>query len=213
VASVVADALKYQGAAYVFGGTPGPSGVGPWDCSSFANAVIGRDLGMAIPGYAAGDYHGQAHGPVVAQWASWSGAATLPTGQPPSAGDLCVWNGIGASGHMGIALASNQMISALDTEEGTRVTPIQGYGPIGAPLTYRRLLGVAGETVDLTSATTAGALSGALSGAGAELLLSLALGAAIPAAMVGAILLGAYLLGIAASGALLFAAAKTMENQ
>src|ERR1700734_2202521 len=103
---LVSDALKYQGAGYVFGGTPGASGVGPWDCSSFVNAVVGRDLAMAIPGYAAGDYHGQAHGPVVSEWASWDGATTLPTGQTPSAGDIVVYNGVGASGHMGIALGA-----------------------------------------------------------------------------------------------------------
>src|ERR1700749_518563 len=117
-AAIVSDALKYQGAGYVFGGAPGPSRAGPWDCSSFCNAVIGRDLDMAIPGYAAGDYHGQAHGPVVSPWAKWDGAVTLGSGQLPTAGDIVVWNGIGASGHMGIALGPNQMISALDTEEG-----------------------------------------------------------------------------------------------
>lgn len=44
--AIAADALRYKGAPYVWGGAK-PSG---WDCSGFVNYVIGHDLGMTIPG-------------------------------------------------------------------------------------------------------------------------------------------------------------------
>lgn len=141
-------ALRYQGAGYVFGGVP-DKGIGQWDCSSFVNWVVGNDAGMAIPGFAAGSYKGQNHGPVVLDWATWSGASTVKG--PPSRGDLCVWPGVGATGHIGIALAGNQMISALNHIRGTVVTPIQGYGPVGVPVIYRA---ISGNSVGGASALT-----------------------------------------------------------
>lgn len=135
---IASDALRYRGAGYVFGGVP-DHGIGQWDCSSFVNWVVGNDLSMAIPGYSAGTYHGQAHGPVVLDWATWTGATTVPG--PPTSGDLCVWPGAGAAGHIGIAISGTQMISALDTKDGTIVTPIVGYGPAGVALIYRAVSG------------------------------------------------------------------------
>jgi cell wall-associated NlpC family hydrolase len=139
-------ALKYQGAGYVFGGSPA-SGIGNWDCSSFVNWVVGHDAGMAIPGYAAGTYTGSGHGPVVLDWATWSGATGTSS---PMRGDICVWAGVGASGHMGIFLAANQMISALNSAQGTIVSPIQGYGPSGIPIAYRALTGNTSGGVSIT---------------------------------------------------------------
>jgi cell wall-associated NlpC family hydrolase len=135
---LAADALKYQGAGYEFGGVPA-TGIGHWDCSSYINWCWGSDLGQSIPGYAAGTYHGQVHGPVVLDYATWNGASTH--GGNPNRGDLCVWAGIGASGHIGIALADNQMISALNHVQGTVVTPIQGYGPAGVSVIFRTING------------------------------------------------------------------------
>lgn len=146
-------ALKYQGAGYQFGGSPA-TGIGHWDCSSFVNWVVGHDAGMAIPGYAAGAYTGVVHGPVVLQWATWAGAATTKS---PVAGTLCVWPGLGALGHMGIYLADNKMISALNSQQGTVVTPISGYGPAGVALVYRNISGV-------TSPGLAGSVSGCVPG-------------------------------------------------
>lgn len=142
---IAGDALRYQGAGYVYGGVPA-DGIGNWDCSSFVNWVVGNDCGMAIPGFVAGSYHGQNHGPVVLDWATWTGASTV---QSASRGSLCVWAGVGASGHIGIAISSNQMISALNHEQGTVVTPIQGYGPAGVALIYRNLSGNTGSGISL----------------------------------------------------------------
>jgi cell wall-associated NlpC family hydrolase len=120
--AIADDALKYQGAGYVWGGAPG-SGSGHWDCSSFANAVLGRDLGGVIPGYPAGTYHGQAHGPATLQYLGF-GTAVPGGAAAAQAGDLCVWQT-----HMGIAIGNGQMISALNPSLGTRVTTIAGGAP------------------------------------------------------------------------------------
>jgi peptidoglycan DL-endopeptidase CwlO len=138
--SIAADAMKYQGVPYVWG-KASPSG---WDCSGFVNYVLGHDLGFVLPGNVK-DFSGTWHGPVVAQYATWKSAGTIKG--PPEAGDLCVWIGVGASGHIGIALGADRMISALDPQQGTCVTPIKGYGPAGAPLIYRRV----GQVGNLTN--------------------------------------------------------------
>jgi cell wall-associated NlpC family hydrolase len=130
--AIADDALKYQGAGYVWGGAPG-TGSGHWDCSSFANAVIGRDLGRAIPGYAAGAYHGQAHGPTTLQWLL-TGTRVPGGASAAAAGDLCVWQT-----HMGIATGGGNMISALNPSLGTKVTTIGGGAPRGEVLVVRRL--------------------------------------------------------------------------
>jgi hypothetical protein len=134
---IASDALRYRGAGYEFGGVPA-TGIGHWDCSSFVNWVVGNDCDMPIPGYSAGKYHGQSHGPVVLDWATWSGASTTKS---PQRGDLVIWPGVGATGHMGIFLADNQMVSALNHSSGTVVTPINGYGPRGVANIYRSLTG------------------------------------------------------------------------
>ena len=127
----------------MFGGAPA-GGIGHWDCSSFVNWVVGHDCSMAIPGYGAGAYNGDSHGTVVLDWAVWSGAATVKSS--PSRGDLCVWAGVGASGHMGIALDATHMISALNHIRGTIQSPIAGYGPLGVPVIYRSVGGNTGST-------------------------------------------------------------------
>jgi cell wall-associated NlpC family hydrolase len=136
---IAADAVTYAGSGYVYGGTPG-TGRGNWDCSSFVNAVIGRDLELPIPGFAAGAYRGQVHGPDVLDWAAWGGVSPVSS---PVAGDLACWPGAGPDGHIGIALDDAHMISALDTQDGTVKTPIEGYGPQGVQVVFRRLNGTA----------------------------------------------------------------------
>jgi len=129
---IAIDAEQYKGSGYVWGGAPG-SGRGNWDCSSFANAVIGRDLGLAIPMYKAGAYHGQSHGPTTVVWLVWTGAQTIPRNQA-AAGDLAVWQT-----HMGIFIDSQHMISALNSSLGTQVTTVSGGAPRGEILRVRRL--------------------------------------------------------------------------
>ena len=134
--AIADDADRYIGAPYVWAGAPGPHGVGPWDCSSFSNAVIGRDLGMAIPFYRPGTYHGQSHGPATGVWLVWSGAFTIHPADCV-AGDLCIWQT-----HMGIATSPTHYTSAYDTQEGVRNKPIAGGGPSFEKLFIRRLKGV-----------------------------------------------------------------------
>ena len=116
-------ALQFQGHAYSFGGAPGKNGQNPWDCSSFANWVYSK-TGHAIPGYSSGQYDGSVHGPPTGAWLAWMKHITANQAQ---AGDVVV-----SATHMGIVLGPNQMVSALNSKLGTKITPINGYfsGPI-----------------------------------------------------------------------------------
>jgi cell wall-associated NlpC family hydrolase len=132
--AIASAAVKYQGAGYVWGGAPA-RGIGIWDCSSFANWVIGHDLGRAIPLYKAGSYDGSSHGPPTMMWLAWTGCATIGSdGAAALPGDLAVW-----PTHMGICLGGGNMISALNSQLGTKVTTISGGSPGGEPLLIRRL--------------------------------------------------------------------------
>jgi cell wall-associated NlpC family hydrolase len=135
-ASIVSDALQYQGAGYVWGGAPG-SGAGHWDCSSFVNAVVGRDLGLAIPLNKPGSYRGQSHGPNTLVWLAWTGAFRIKR-RDAAPGDLAIWQT-----HMGIITDNGKhCISAHDPQDGTTVTTIDGTAPRGEVLIVRRLKAV-----------------------------------------------------------------------
>jgi cell wall-associated NlpC family hydrolase len=133
--SIATDAQRYVGTGYVWGGAPG-DGQGHWDCSSFCNAVIGRDLQLAIPTYKSGAYWGQAHGPTTLVWLVWTGCFTIPR-QDATAGDLAVWQT-----HMGIFIDNQHIISALDAQLGVRITTVSGAAPVGEVLRVRRLKAV-----------------------------------------------------------------------
>jgi len=134
-------ALQYQGSGYVYGGPGWPPG--NWDCSSFVSTVLGRGNNLPIPGGRWGQpgEPPHQHGPDVSEYAVWGGAVTVTS---PGAGDLVIWDGSGPNGHIGIYLAPDKMISALNTAMGTLVTPINGYGPGGLTPFYRRVTGAAG---------------------------------------------------------------------
>lgn len=132
--SLTSIALSYKGHAYSFGGAPGQDGSRPWDCSSFCNFCIGVRLHQAIPGYGPGKYDGSVHGPPTGAWGVWPGITRISRGEV-AGGDLIVW-----LNHMGIALDNNTMISALNANAGTQVTPIEGHGN-GPILAYGRLGG------------------------------------------------------------------------
>lgn len=153
--SIASDAQRYVGSGYQFGGAPA-NGTGSWDCSSFVNWVIGHDLGMAIPGNAAGTFTGKSHGPVVIDWATWTGCTTVPG--PPQNSDLCIWAGIGALGHMGIATDASHMVSALNHAQGTIASPIAGYGPAGVPVMYRRVNASSGPGLSIGTGILSGCL-------------------------------------------------------
>lgn len=137
---VVNDALKYNGNRYVWGGVPGTTvGVNNGtDCSGFVNMVVGRDLGQPIPGYGAGQYRGASHGPPTGAWLIWGGVRGLSRDQLQP-GDLIVWQT-----HMGIYIGNGQMISALDTKDGVKVTTLNGGSPTGEVPFYKRLTGLSG---------------------------------------------------------------------
>ena len=130
-ATIANTALQYKGRPYRWAGAR-PSG---WDCSGFVNYVLGNRLGMTLPGGITG-FTGATHGPVAASYVRWKYDYAVSS---PMAGDLCIWVGVGPLGHIGIAVSTNEMISALDPAKGTAVTPIKGTGPRGAPLVYRRV--------------------------------------------------------------------------
>jgi hypothetical protein len=192
-AAIASDALKYAGAGYTYGGNGSRPGV--WDCSSFVSYVLGHDFNLALPGggtYGSPGYPPNAHGPVVLDYAAWTGATTIQASEV-GAGDLCVFAGVGATGHIGIATDNSHMISALDSTDGPVHTPIQGYGPAGAPLIFRRLNGSAGGG---SVSVGAGTATGSIGSEAGVLLVAALFGAAVPVILIGAVLVGAALVGL-----------------
>lgn len=102
--------------------------------------------------YPNGTYTGTAHGPTALQYLSWVGASTIRRANM-GVGDLCCW-----ATHIGIAVASNQMISAYDTAQGTLITAIDGAGPTGeGSAIIRRLNGaIPGNAADTASNSAIG---------------------------------------------------------
>jgi cell wall-associated NlpC family hydrolase len=133
--NIAQDAMSKIGTGYVWAGAPA---VGPdnHDCSSLANEVIGWDLGLAIPMFKPGTYHGQTHGPNTVVWLAWSGAFTIKKADM-APGDLAIWQT-----HMGIITSPGHMVSALDQRDGTKETTIKGGAPFGEKLFIRRLKAV-----------------------------------------------------------------------
>lgn len=137
--AILADAQKYNGHKYVFGGPSNPNG--GWDCSSFVSYVLGHDMGLPIPGgsWAQVTNSGSSHGPVASQYLTWSGATTVPaSGVQP--GDLLCWDT-----HIGFAVDSTHMFSALDTNDGTLQSSWSGPTGEGNP-TVRRVADAAAST-------------------------------------------------------------------
>jgi hypothetical protein len=190
---IAAAAERYEGQGYVYGGNASRPGV--WDCSSFVSYVLGHDLKLSLPG---GKWGGPgmppgSHGPVVTSYAAWQGATTVTT---PQAGDLCCFVGSGPNGHIGIAISSREMVSALNPAVGTVRTPIAGYGPQGAPLIYRRVNGVAaGGPVPV------GFKSGQAPPAGNRLLIGVLVALLVPTAAAGLLVLTGGVVVLAASWA------------
>src|SRR5215475_547672 len=176
---IAADALQYDGEGYVWGGTG--TRPGDWDCSNYISYVYGHDLGLALPGgkWGAPGFPPGSHGPVVTDYAEWKGAVTV---NAPARGDLVCFVGEGASGHIGIVLDTDRMISALDSTDGTKVTPIHGYGPPGAPIVYRRVLGAAAGSAAATVGRAATGQQGAAPAVVALLLVAVMGGVILAAA-------------------------------
>lgn len=140
--AIASDALRYKGAGYTWDGSPA-NGIGQWDCSSFANWVIGHDMRLAIPFYGAGKYTGSSHGPPTDAWVAWGGCTTIGhDGNVAQPGDIAVWVTL-PTGHMGICTGPNEMISAQSTSSGTQVAKINGFD--SGILYIRRLRAVTGK--------------------------------------------------------------------
>jgi cell wall-associated NlpC family hydrolase len=143
--AIASDALSHNGQPYLWNGHPGQDWTQPVDCSSFANGVIGLDMGMTIPGFPAGSYKGTTHGPNTLAWLASIG--TVVSHIPRSAlqaGDIACWQT-----HMGIAISNSQMISAQDPENGTSVSGIDGFIP-GEVLVCLRLRALASGNPTIT---------------------------------------------------------------
>jgi peptidoglycan DL-endopeptidase CwlO len=127
-AAIAADAEKYIGQGYTYGG---PSSPGKWDCSSFVNYVVGHDLGMKIPGgsWAAVCQNGDAHGPATPSWMLFGTGVNYGSEQP---GDIVV-----SVDHMGIVIGGGQMVSAQNPQLGTGIGNYTSGFPGGQPLVRR----------------------------------------------------------------------------
>lgn len=130
VGGIAGDAISHIGHSYSYGGAPGKNGTDPWDCSSMVNWIVGHDAGHSIPG--ANSYDGSSHGPPTGMWGVWPGLQHIKASEV-QANDIIVW-----AAHMGIAVSNTEMVSALNSREGTKRTPIAGYGN-GPILCYGRL--------------------------------------------------------------------------
>lgn len=144
------DALRYVGHSYIYGGAPGTNGTSGWDCSSFANWVLGHDLHMTLPGSTSPGYSGTSHGPTTLSYLAWTAASTVSNSASAALpGDLCVWQT-----HMGFAIGNGQMISALNESLGTKVTTIPGGSPGGEILFVRRIKSAAISLTPLPAGVT-----------------------------------------------------------
>jgi peptidoglycan DL-endopeptidase CwlO len=119
-ASVVADAQKYIGVPYQWGGTNPAQGV---DCSGLVQDVFG-DLGVSLPR--------------TSQEQATVGEA-VPSVAAAQPGDLVFFPGTdgtaSAPGHVGIYIGNDQMIDAPYTGATVRVDPV------GDPTAIRRVSG------------------------------------------------------------------------
>jgi hypothetical protein len=132
-ADIAHDALKYQGAGYVWGGDA--SVPGKWDCSSFVSKVLGQDFGMRLPGGGKwGDpgYPPNSHGPGSTAYMLYGQGVSLAQIMP---GDLIV-----STEHIGICIGNGEMISAMDPRDGTGIGTFPAGFPAGPPV-YRRVVG------------------------------------------------------------------------
>lgn len=181
---IAADALRYIGRPYVWGG---------WDCSGMVSHVLSADLGLPIPGYPAAGFTGPPpHGPVVSDYIAWAGARTIPG--PPAAGDLVCF---GPDVHIGIALSATMMVSALNPQLGTQRTPIGVTAP--GQVIYRRVTGTtAGRGRGRARAAAAPGSSAALAVLG-RMLLVVGLGAAAVVVVAG---VAVFAVGAVTAGAL-----------
>lgn len=138
-ADVVADAKKYLGVPYVFGGTSS-SGL---DCSGLVQRVY-KDLGIDLPRLVSG------------QGKMGTAVPSLAQAQP---GDLIVTNG---GEHIVIYAGNGKVIHA--PSEGRNVSLVDNWMKDSDIVTIRRIVPQATAATAATAGTSASALSSALAG-------------------------------------------------
>jgi cell wall-associated NlpC family hydrolase len=99
-----------------------------WDCSGAMNRCRSQ-AGMPIPGSPSGQFAG--HGPVALQYFMWTNAKTINP-KDAQAGDYVAW-----LSHVGMVTQYGMMVSALDPQQGTAITPWSD-GPFGEPMVVKR---------------------------------------------------------------------------
>ncbi|HJA46980.1 MAG TPA: phage tail protein [Candidatus Limosilactobacillus excrementigallinarum] len=110
---VVADAKKYLGVPYRWGGPGGARGGNPFDgmdCSSFVSQVY-KDFGINIPAY------------TVSMEPYFHQVST------PQTGDVGFYGPHGGSTHICLMLNSNTMIYEPDTGDVCKIRPVSVYPP------------------------------------------------------------------------------------
>jgi hypothetical protein len=140
VASGLADTMvAHLGHTYVFGGSPGPDGQGPWDCSSAMNWCATRN-GLRIPGFGPGAWNMVGHGPATFAWLAWApGRLHRVSRSQVQRNDVVLWQT-----HIGVAVDGTNYASAAGAgvrgrgHEDTIVQPINGGGPTGELATFWR---------------------------------------------------------------------------
>lgn len=125
-ADVVADAKKYLGVPYVWGGTDPASG---FDCSGLVQHVF-KDLGVSVPRL------------VRDQMNAGQTVASLAAAKP---GDLLVMNGVE---HIGIYLGNNQYLHAPEPGQKVSIADI----PAGAQ--FDRIVRVVPSAADPSAAAS-----------------------------------------------------------
>jgi cell wall-associated NlpC family hydrolase len=121
-AQFAAAAALYAGKVRYSWGGETPSG---WDCSGFPTYVLVHDLGRT-------NLPDRTH-TVCTQFMVWSGAQTI---QAPEPGALVLW-----PTHMGIALDSERMVSAVNPSRGTVIDTFRNAGAVPySPPMFRRVL-------------------------------------------------------------------------
>lgn len=124
-AQIVADAQRYLGSPYVFGGNPYTPGQLLTDCSGFVDRVF-ADLGAKLPGTR----------PTTTDLITMgSKVSSLAQAQP---GDLIFLEG---GDHVGIYMGNNKMIQ--DPQPGQAVDVVNVYQ---TPIAIRRLSGAGSAT-------------------------------------------------------------------
>lgn len=113
--AVIADAKKYLGVPYVYGGAGGARGGNPYsgmDCSSYVSQVY-KDFGIDIPAYTVSM---ESYGHEISR-------------DQVQTGDMGFYGSKGASHHICLALDNNTMIYEPQPGEVCKTEPISYYPP------------------------------------------------------------------------------------